>query len=364
MITFSPEKAKQLFELAVNLVQDDKIHYVNGEYHLSTDLQIQTFPQSLTFADVSLQQQKNICQSRLDVDISSEIIRGVHRDIPLIASNMSTVIDAKFYIQLYKAGAFAVMHRAAEDTYILEQVQEIAKECEWVAASIGVSNHDLELAEQLVSAGANILFIDIAHGYSDYIIDFGRQIKTKFPHVKLVLGNTINEGMLKETFDFIDGLKVGIAQGFACETKNTAGCTEGQVSALLRFKELSRQYGVPLISDGGTREPADLTKAIAAGASSVMAGKIFAACKESAAPLNMDFSKKIYAGMASEYVQKEWKNGLKKGTCSEGGVRFLDISGSFNDVLERYSGALRSGITYSGAKDIESFWTQVKFLRH
>jgi IMP dehydrogenase/GMP reductase len=178
------------------------------------------------------------------------------------------------------------------------------------------------------------------------------------------LGNSVNTDILSETNDFVDAIKVGIAQGFACETKNTAGCTEKQFSAVLKFKDLANKLGMPIISDGGIREPADFTKAIAAGASSVMAGKVFAECEESAGEIvsHNDSNKKLYAGMASSYVQESWKGGLKPGTCAEGGVRYLEISGSIKDMIEKYSGALRSGITYSGANDIKSFHNNVEFI--
>jgi IMP dehydrogenase len=135
-------------------------------------------------------------------------------------------------------------------------------------------------------------------------------------------------------------------------------------STILKFKHLSRKFGIPVISDGGTREPADFTKAIGAGANSVLAGSIFAACPESAAEIvEIDGkSKKLYAGMASEYVQNKWKNGLKAGTCAEGGIRYLDIGPTADKLLELYSGALRSGITYAGAKDVKSFQDNVEFV--
>ena len=171
--------------------------------------------------------------------------------------------------------------------------------------------------------------------------------------------------MMHEVNDFADAVKVGIAQGFACETKNTAGCTEKQFSAVLKFKELSKSLGLPIISDGGIREPADFTKAIAAGANSVMAGSIFAACPESAGEIHYfgDVPKKLYAGMASEHVQTIWKGGLKEGTCSEGGVRYLNIGSSLEDLMKRYQGALRSGITYSGADDVKSLQEKVEFIQ-
>jgi IMP dehydrogenase/GMP reductase len=255
---------------------------------------------SLGFENVTIKQKKNICNSRLDVNISSEIIKGVKRPIPLIAANMSTVINSKFYIKLFKLGAFAVLHRADTKKNIIQSIKEASKECEWVAGSVGVGEDQYELCKEMVKAGCNIVVIDIAHGYSDAVINLGERIKSNYPRVKVVLGNTVNIGLLEETKHFADAIKVGIAQGFACETKNTAGCTEKQFSAVLKFKTLAKKYGIPVISDGGIRLPADFVKAIGAGANSVMAGKIFAACPESAAELIQfdDKPKKIYAGMA------------------------------------------------------------------
>jgi len=355
----------QLGSLALDLVKKDIILFNGQKYFLNPQLQIKSMPVSLGFEDVAIQQKKNICNSRLDVDISSEIIRGVKLEVPLIASNMSTVCDAEFCIDLYINGCLGVMHRAVEDDFIYAEVKKIASECEWVAASIGVGFQQFDFAAKLIMSGANIIFIDIAHGYSDAVIKLAKSIKKTFSHVKLVLGNTTNVNMLYEIYDFADAIKVGIAQGFACETKNTAGCTEKQFSSILKFKEISKQFGIPVIGDGGIRECADVVKAIGAGAGSIMAGKIFAACPESAAELlEIDGKKKkVYAGMASRYVQNRWKGKLKDGTCPEGGVRYLDLGESLGKLVERYSGALKSGITYAGGKDIRTFQDNVEFIR-
>ena len=320
---------------------------------------------SLGFEDVAISQAKNLCKSRLDTNIQSEAIRGVRLAIPLIAANMSYVTNADFCTQLSKLGALGVMHRAAEPRELLHEVKKISRSCSWTAASVGVGSDQLTLCNKLVEAGANIIVIDIAHGYSDEVITLGKQIKSAFPAVKLVLGNTINIEMLKEVSDFADALKVGIGQGLSCETKNTAACTEKQFSAVYKFRELSKKYGVPIISDGGIREPSDFVKAIAAGANSVMAGSIFAKCPESAAPVKEinGVRKKVYAGMASRRVQNEWKKELKQGTCPEGKEMLLDLGESVHSLLERYSGALRSGITYAGAVDVATFQERVKFIR-
>jgi IMP dehydrogenase len=322
------------------------------------------FPISLGFDNIAISQKKNILPSRLNAGIKSEVIRDVFLDIPMMAANMSTVVNSEFCILLERYGALGVMHRADDPDNIIYEIKKISEKCKNVAASVGIGDDQFYFCSKLVNNGANIIFVDIAHGYSDWVLEFGRKIKKEFG-VKVVVGNTTNIEMLKEASDFADAVKVGIAQGYACETKNTAGCTERQFSAVLKFKEISKQYGIPIISDGGTREPADFTKAIAAGANSIMAGKIFAECPESAAEIVKinDIDKKLYAGMASEYVQKSWKGKVKEGTCTEGGVRFLDIGIELYKLLERYSGALRSGISYSGARDIKSLQDNVEFVR-
>lgn len=337
----------------------------NSGYDINPLVDLFNSEVSYGFEDVAITQQKNQCKSRLDANTESEIIRGVKVSVPLIASNMSTVINSSFYIKLYKLGAFAFMHRAAPDSILESEVENIAKECHWVAASIGIEESQLDLAKKLINKGANILVVDIAHGYTDFIFELAKKLKSFSKDLKVVIGNATNPDIMNECGDFVDAVKVGIAQGFACETKNTAGCTEKQFSAILKFKSLSRKLGIPIISDGGLREPADLVKAIGAGANSVMAGKIFAACPESAAETEIQQNgiKKVYAGMASRYVQEKWKGGLKPGTCPEGGVRYLDIGESAEKLIERYSGALKSGITYAGATDIISFQDKVKFVR-
>ena len=322
-------------------------------------------PQSLHFSDVAIVQEKNKALSRLDVNLSSEIIRGVVRPSPLIAANMSTVTNAFFYKELYKLGGMAFLHRAQSIQAQCEEIKEVAKDCEWVGFSIGVGADYKSSVNELFMAGGNVCLIDIAHGYSDTVIELGRWIKTMYPEIKVVVGNTNNVKMMEEIADFADGLKIGIGQGKACRTMNTAGCTEGQFTTVLKFKEISKKYGIPIISCGGIREAADVVKAVGAGANGVMIGSVFAACPESAAPIKntLDGKFKVYAGMASSHVQKEWKGGLKDNTCAEGDVVLLPISQPVEQVVQHYTGALRSGITYSGSLSIPEFQKNVSWVR-
>lgn len=358
---------RDLENIAMELVREGLIEFNREEkkyYRVVNKTQTPIFPKSLGFEEIAFTQKKNLLKSRLDAGIRSEVFRGVFLDVPLIAANMSTVTNWEFCNRLKTLGAMGVLHRAfSNEKKYAEEVKKLSNSDGWVAASIGVPQ--LDLAKLLVKNNANILFIDIAHGYSDYVVEFCKKLRKEFPSIKLVVGNTVNTEMMQEVDPYVDAVKVGIAQGFACETKNTAGCTEKQFSAILKFKEISKMLGLPYISDGGIKEPSDFTKSIAAGANSAMAGKIFAACPNSAAEIELinDVPKKVYAGMASRYVQETWRGGLKAGTCPEGGVRYLEVGESVEKLIERYSGALRSGITYAGARDIDSFQENVEFIR-
>ena len=335
------------------------------EYEQWAEADLCHMPTSLGYDQVALQQGRSICNSRLDADTSAEVIKGITRPIPLIAANMSTVTSAAFCIELYQLGALGVMHRALPHNELLRSVTRISEECAIVPVAVGVDKSSPDVIEGLVNAGANVIVVDIAHGYSSKCIALGKWVKNKYKHVSVVLGNTTNLKMLEECWCFCDALKVGIAQGLACETKNTAGCTEKQFTAVFKFKRMAKYYGIPIIADGGIREPADFVKALAAGANSAMAGSIFARCPSSAAEIESvnDVQMKVYAGMASRYVQDRWKGGLKSGTCPEGKTTYLPIGEGVDKLLERYQGALRSGITYVGAKTVLQLQEKARFVR-
>ena len=358
----------QLQNIAFNLVKKGIIlfNHKEGRYYISPNVELNTMDISLGFNDISIKQNKNLCQSRLDVNIRSEIVRDIHRDVPLVAANMSTVVNADFCIKLYKLGALGILHRAYQnDQDYIDNVIKIANECDIIAASVGVGKGQFALSKRLLQHGCNLLVIDIAHGYSDTVIDLAKRIKKYSPTCKVVIGNVSNPEIMYQVSDFVDGVKLGIANGLACETKSTAGCNEKQFSTVMKFKDLSRKFGLPIISDGSIRDPSDFVKAIGAGANSAMAGSVLARCPESAAEvIKIDGEyKKLYAGMASRYVQKKWRGGLKLGTCPEGKVLYLNIGESVDDLIERYSGALKSGITYAGGNDIRSFQNCVEFVR-
>lgn len=327
---------------------------------------LEKMPKSYGFEQVSIYQNFNENTSRLDVNITSEFVRGLKLQVPVIASNMSSVVNADFCIKLRSLGALGIMHRAFsnEEDY-LNEVRKIAKNSDLTAVSIGVDSNSFSLAEKLIKNGANIITIDIAHGFCSALIELSKKIKEHYPFIKLIVGNTINPNMIPQINDFADACKVGIGQGFACTTKNTAGATMKQFSAVRQFKSIAKKYGMPIISDGGVREYADVVKAIGAGANSVMIGSLFAACPESAAKTITlgNSQKKVYFGMASLEAQQEWKGGLKKGTVAEGKTVHLDIGQPIEELIAALDGSIRSGITYGGGRNISEFQNKVQFIQ-
>jgi len=277
---------------------------------------------------------------------------------------MSSVVNAEFCIRLYKFGALGVMHRAFKESGdYLDEVEKIANECPVVAVSVGVKENDFRLINDLHQAGANCFVVDVAHGFSDSVLKMCRHIKEWYPEVRVVAGNTINSEMIEQYHKYIDAIKIGIGGGSACITANTAGCTKNQFSAVYDCRSTAKAYNIPIISDGAIREPADFSKAIGAGASAVMAGSIFARCPESAAEI-VDIGgtkKKVYRGMASRPVQEEWL-GKVNNNCPEGKTVLLDLGESVENLLARYTGALRSGISYAGFDNIEDFKSGCEFI--
>lgn len=181
---------------------------------------LSSFEISIGFNDVAIKQKKNICTSRLEVNTTSEFMRGIHLKIPLIASNMSTVVNVDFCCQLHQAGALGILHRAMLDSEMILQTKAIAGQCDITAVSVGVGKDQFKLAKKLIKAGASVITIDIAHGYCDAVIDLCKKIKQYSPTTKVIVGNTTNKQMLYDVNDYADAVKVGVGQGcFAAGTR-------------------------------------------------------------------------------------------------------------------------------------------------
>jgi IMP dehydrogenase len=240
-----------------------------------------------------------------------------------------------------------------------------------VGAAIGVRGGYLARAEALLAAGVDALVLDIAHGHADHAIEAVKEVKATWPDCQLVAGNVATaDGFADLAGAGADAVKVGIGPGFACTTRLVAGVGVPQLTAVLDCAEVARRTGVPLIADGGIRRPGDVAKAIAAGASTVMVGGLFAGRSESPGEVVRRGGRlyKVFRGMASRSAAAsrlaiEGRQDALDQYVPEGEEMEFPLRGSVNEVAAELIGGLRSGMSYVDATTIAECWEKATFIR-
>ena len=243
-----------------------------------------------------------------------------------------------------------------------------------VSAAIGTDKDFLKRAEQLIKSGVDALVVDTAHAHSSRVGDVLKNLKDSFDGVDIVVGNIATAeaaNYLKEIG--ADGIKVGIGPGSICTTRIVAGVGYPQLSAILEVSEALKNSKIPLIGDGGIRYTGDISKAIAAGADSVMLGSLLAGTEESPGETIIYDGRKFktYRGMGSvEAMQKGSKDRYfqsnqsdEKKLVPEGIVGRVPYKGQINESIHQFTGGLRSGMGYCGSKDIKTLKKSSKFVK-
>lgn len=242
-----------------------------------------------------------------------------------------------------------------------------------VGAAVGVTADTLERVEALVKAGVDVITIDTAHGHSKGVIDRLKEVKAKYPDLQVIVGNVATgEGARDLANAGADAVKVGIGPGSICTTRIIAGVGVPQLYAVYECAKALEGTGVPVIADGGIKHTGDIPKAIAAGASSIMAGSLFAGVEESPGEIIIYEGRrfKSYRGMGSieameqgskdRYFQ-DVEDDIKK-LVPEGIVGRVPVKGSLAEVMYQYVGGLRASMGYCGAANIEAL-QKAKFVR-
>ncbi|MBQ1753282.1 MAG: IMP dehydrogenase [Paludibacteraceae bacterium] len=243
-----------------------------------------------------------------------------------------------------------------------------------VAAGVGVTADTFERMQALVDAGVDAVVIDTAHGHSKGVIDTLKEAKKRFPQIDIVVGNIATGEAAKALVEAgADAVKVGIGPGSICTTRVIAGVGVPQLSAIYDVADAIKGTGVPLIGDGGIRYSGDIVKAIAAGASCIMAGSLLAGVEESPGDTIIFNGRKFksYRGMGSlEAMQKgskdryfqDMEDDVKK-LVPEGIAARVPYKGTLYEVVYQLVGGLRSGMGYCGAKDIPTLHATSRFTR-
>ena len=238
-------------------------------------------------------------------------------------------------------------------------------------AAVGITANCLERVEALVKSHVDVVVMDSAHGHSANVIRTVKMVKDAFPDLQVIAGNVATGEAARALIEAgVDAVKVGIGPGSICTTRIVAGIGVPQVSAVMDCYEVAKEYGIPIIADGGIKYSGDMTKAIAAGANVCMMGSIFAGCDESPGTFELYQGRKykVYRGMGSiaamengskdRYFQENAKKLVPEGV--EGRVAY---KGSVEDTVFQLMGGLRSGMGYCGTHTIEELKENGRFVK-
>jgi IMP dehydrogenase len=317
---------------------------------------------ALTYDDVALVPQFNNIPSRTEPLLESWLTKKLKVSIPILAANMDTVISEELAEILIEQGTIPIFHRFSS---FEDQMKWVKKFHGKTFVSCGIGK--LDETRKLLDLGALGVCIDVAHGHSDRMFHHIQELKKSHPNQEVIAGNVCTAMAYHDLVNAgADAVKVGIGPGAACTTRIVTGFGIPQFSAVQDCARIAEKLRVPLIADGGIRTSRDVVLALAAGASTVMIGKLFALTQESAAPKR----KSTHAGMEAKFrgqasadFQNEFYGGLKAKTVAEGIDFWAPVEGSARDLINTLLGGIRSGMTYGGARSLKELQRKAEFVQ-
>lgn len=327
---------------------------------------------SLSYDDVLLIPQYSDIKSRNDVDVSSKISPHITLKYPLISANMSDVTGVEMATAMGKFGGLGIIPRfmSAEDQ--AEMISKVKQTGVLVGGAIGIRNGMYDRAEILIKAGVDILVLDVAHGHMLQVLDAVSNFKNKFKNFDLIAGNSATYDAAHALFKAgADCVKVGIGPGSICTTRIETGSGVPQMTAILESARAARKFGKFIIADGGVKNSGDIVKGLAGGASAIMAGSVFAGTDEAPGKITKIDGKTYKTYNASTSLAEKTKH-VENGADNfnknyklqiEGVESFVPYKGSVTVILEKYAHNIRSGLSYSGAKNIPELWKKAKFTQ-
>src|SRR3989338_103672 len=270
---------------------------------------------------------------------------GIELSVPLLSAAMDRVTESAMAIALGKLGGLGVLHRNDSIEEQVNMVKEVKKAGVPVAAACGPFAADR--AKALDDAECDVIVIDCAHGHNLNVIASAKKIKKSLKHSKMIFGNIATAEAAKAACAFADAVKVGVGPGSICTTRIISGVGVPQLSAILDVVSVASKKKVPVIADGGMRTSGDIAKALAAGASAVMLGNIFAGTDEAPGE----------GGGKDGY----FTHGRK--AVPEGVEALVPYKGPVAEVVAELVSGVQVGMGYVGARDLKEFYAKAKFIR-
>ncbi len=329
-------------------------------------------PFALTYDDVLLVPQYSDIASRSQVVLDSYITPNIKLSIPVIAENMSTVTGEKMAEAMYKSGAMAFYPRFKSPEDQVKEVKGLLNRGVCVIPAVGIKNTEQLRIELLHKIGIRCVTIDVAHGHQKTAIEFVTWIKNKYPMMEIIAGTVATYKGAEDLYlAGADSVRVGVGPGTICTTRQTTGCGVPQITATLECAKAAKKYDKTVITDGGTKYPGDVVKALAAGAHAVAIGSQFAGTDEAPGKVVVKNGNKYkaYNGSTSSaeknrqlkfYSKDKNKDYLK---YVEGIQSWVPYKGSVLDVLDNLEKAMRSGFTYCNAQNLKELHKRAQFIQ-
>lgn len=319
--------------------------------------------ESLSYDDVLLTPQYSDIRSRAEIDISTNLGRGLNLRLPIISSPMDTISETPMSIEMAKAGAVAVVHRYTgieNQSRLIRMAKDIYDDKMQIGAAIGVSDDSLPRAREAILAGATFLCVDVAHGHHVLVKEALSILRDKWPDIHIMAGNVATLQAVNDLADWgADSVRCNIGGGSICSTRIQTGHGLPGFQTIVDCAKTDRN--VKIIADGGIRNSGDIVKALAAGADAVMCGSLLAGTDETPGKMieEKDGSRwKLYRGMASKEAQIHWRG---RYSSNEGVSTTVPYRGKVRYVLEDLERGIRSGFSYSGVRDLGSLHSIAKF---
>ena len=322
---------------------------------------------------------------RFETETDKKISEVMTKDNLITVSEGISLEDSKKLLHKHRIEKLLVVDAQGKLTGMItikdiEKIKKYPNSCKdrmgrlRVGAAVGVGADMEERTEALLRAGADVILIDTSHGHSQNVINAVKTLKTNFPDIELIAGNV---GTAKGAEDLIkagvDGVKIGIGPGSICTTRIVAGVGIPQITAIMNCRSISSKAGVPLIADGGIKYSGDLTKAIGAGAHSIMIGSILAGTEESPGELVLyqGRSYKVYRGMGSlEAMKKGSKDRYYQGDDTEVDklvpediVGRVPYRGPISETIFQLVGGLKAGMGYVGSRTLDELREKARFKK-
>lgn len=324
----------------------------------------------LSFDDVALLPRFSSIESRGYVNLRC----GKLNIMPFIPANMASVISPKMAQIIIDEGGLPILHRFRNDARSLESDLRDIKRCghgssNKIAISLGVDDRarftsDIAAALEIIPTSNLILCIDIAHGHSTKGIEATKFFKQQYPELTLISGNVgTSEGALALFEAGADIVKVGISNGAVCTTRVATGHGVPQLTSVADCATVAESLGKEIIADGGIKTPGDVAKALAAGASYVMIGRMFAQCKESGGKKIAPIVANGQFKTVTEYYGSASALNKNDGSNIEGEAVYLEVKYSTHELYKTLCDGLRSAFSYSGARNLKEFREKARFIR-